>query len=176
MTKRVNQSSTATDCHIGSCSRCKKEKQVFTYFVSRWSPHIHWWFPKRIKKVVFPILVMWKYGASLLSKLPKDVLFIVISHIVMLRMEGVYGPFQTQCDECTKYAMSHPQCSKCIEREHLPYPSNPTLTRVRYNGENIMAQKLCFISTCNNILYSCDAHKEERNSIFCERCINNWAS
>lgn len=72
---------------IKKCTRCEHE-QVFTGLQPLWSPFTHWWFSPDQKKVVFTLIACRsvtinkpKKYQSILSFLPRDVLFIVIQNV-----------------------------------------------------------------------------------------------
>lgn len=86
--KRRQNAAKLFEYAIKQCSRCEHE-QVFTGLQPIWTPDTHWWFSSEQKKIVFTVIACRlltikkpnKYQ-SILSLLPRDVLFIIISDVL----------------------------------------------------------------------------------------------
>lgn len=154
-----------------TCNLCGELEKLFTRQVPVWSKFTHWFFNKQEKKRVLTILACWRFGRNLLSKLPKDVLFLIISHALKVDNDKVIRTAKQQCDDCTKLAVTIPQCTSCFDRmsvstliDYICIPNG--------NGGTIEVDKICL--QCKRLpVYVCNFHcTASIRSCLCERCFS----
>lgn len=153
-----------------TCNLCGELEKLFTRQVPVWSKFTHWFFNKQEKKRVLTVLACWRFGHHFLNKLPKDVLFIIISHALKVDTNQI-RIVKKQCDDCTKLAVTIPQCASCFNtmsvNTHIDYVCVPD-----ENGDTVAIDRIC-LQCKRSPVYVCDTHSTAAiRSCLCERCFS----
>lgn len=151
---------------IRFCGLCHQQSKTFTCLVPPWSKFTHWFFWQEEKKIATTILKCWRFSSHFISKLPKDILFIIIAQ-VLEKIDDI-RPCKAECDDCTKVAVTTPQCSSCFGHSidtEIDYVYAPNT-----QGVLVAIDKICII--CKQFpVYVCKIHRIcHQRSCICEKC------
>lgn len=165
------------------CYLCLNENAPFTTQIPGWTQFTHWFFDRDEKHIVFTILASWRFGDHKIRELPKDVLFVIISHVIphapaeLLQRFKVLSFFRlrkSQCDNCTKIAVGQPQCCICVRNRKLSIHAYQDYTYKADGRTFIRVTKKC-VACEQNPVYICFICESKRgvNNDYCEKCTLN---
>jgi hypothetical protein len=158
------------------CDICARDK-LFTGLIPKWSPTTHWFFKKEEKQIVKIIMLIRRFGDSILSTIPKDVVLIIISHLIKVNhIRELVRKFRSRCDECLIRVMKQPQCGYCVRMYRRSIGATISFTYGLVDGYH-MTQCDVLCSRCKiQKIYECSVHPVSyrgKLSALCEYCVRS---